>query len=174
LSEVKSWFTKNRCVLRRDVSRHLQQTTPSLFVAIYNYRNRQEIKMNNTTPKSTRFVTTIRWLARIIGILSAAVFLIFFVADCVKKGTIAVDSDRIVMTVFLLVTFICLVIAWKWEGIGGIIALLGLIGFIISAPESLPRPAVIFMAVMYGLPALLFIFCWWQTRKPIASQVAQP
>jgi hypothetical protein len=62
--------------------------------------------MNNPTTKPTRFIITIRWMARIIGTLSVAVFLIFFVADCIRKGTIAVESDRIVMTVFTFLIFI--------------------------------------------------------------------
>lgn len=94
-----------------------------------------------------------------------AVFLIFFVADCVEKGRIVVESDRILMTVFMFVAFIGLIIAWKREGIGGLIALSGLVGFNIFAPASLARPAVFAMTGMYGLPALLFLFCWWQTRK---------
>jgi hypothetical protein len=129
--------------------------------------------MNKITPKSTRFVTTIRWLARIIGILSVTVFLIFFVADCVKKGTIAVGSDRIVMTVFMFLVFVGLLIAWKWEGIGGILALVCLIPFIMFAPPTVTQGAILVMTVLYGLPALLFVFCWWQTRKQIISQVAQ-
>ena len=99
------------------------------------------------------------------------VFLVFFVADCVKKGTIAVESDRIGMTVFLFVTIIGLIIAWKREGIGGTIALFGLIGFNISAPESLARPAVLVMTVMYGLPALLFLFCRWMSKRQGVSNV---
>jgi hypothetical protein len=129
--------------------------------------------MNNHTTKSARFIITIRWLARIIGTLSVAVFLIFFIADCVKKGTIAVGGDRIVMTVFMFLIFGGLLIAWKWERIGGTLALVCLIPFIIFAPTTVTQGAILVMTFLYGLPALLFVFCWWQTRKQIASQVTR-
>ena len=121
--------------------------------------------MNNNTSVSTRSTSIIRWVARIIGTLSVAVFLFFFVADCVEKGRILIESDRLLMIVFMFLTFVGLIVAWKWEGIGGTMALIGLIAFNILSPASVTRAALYFMTGLYGLPALLFVLCWWQTRK---------
>jgi hypothetical protein len=123
--------------------------------------------MNLTASGSTRSVTIIRWVARIIGILLMALFLFFFVADCLQKGRIAIESERILMIVFLLLAFIGLSIAWKWEGIGAASAVAGLIGFNIFAPETVARAGIFAVTALYGLPALLFLFCWFRTRKPI-------
>jgi hypothetical protein len=123
--------------------------------------------MNVTGSTSTRSLTTIRWAARIIAILFIAVFLVFFTADCVKKGTIAIESDRLVMTAFMFLAFIGLIIAWKREGIGAAWTLAGLIGVNIFAPTTLAEAGVLVITVMYGLPALLFLYCWWQTRRQI-------
>ena len=123
--------------------------------------------MNNVGSVSTRSLIILRWLARIIGTIAIALFLLFFVADCVKKGRIAIESDRILMTAFMLLAFIGLGIAWKREGIGGATALGGLIGFTLFAPASLSEGAVLVIAGLYGLPALLFLYCWFRTRNPI-------
>jgi hypothetical protein len=123
--------------------------------------------MNLTASGSTRSVTIIRWVARIIGILLMALFLFFFVADCLQKGRIAIESERILMIVFLLLAFIGLSIAWKWEGIGAASAVAGLIGFNIFAPATVARAGIFAVTALYGLPALLFLFCWFRTRKPI-------
>lgn len=123
--------------------------------------------MNLTASRSTRSVTIIRWVARIIGILLMALFLFFFVADCLQKGRIAIESERILMIVSLLLAFIGLSIAWKWEGIGAASALAGLIGFNIFAPATVARAGIFAVTALYGLPALLFLFCWFRTRKPI-------
>lgn len=130
--------------------------------------NKTEIAMNDTTSKSTRLVVTLRWLARVIGTLSLVVFLFFFVADCIGKGKIAVESDRILMTVSLFITFIGLVIAWKWEGIGGTTALVGLIGFNIFDP-AIDRGTFV-VTGLYGLPTIIFLFCWWRTRKQVSTE----
>lgn len=123
--------------------------------------------MDNTASTTTRLVITIRWMARIIGTLAVAVFLVFFVADCVNKGRIAIGSDRVLMTAFQLLAFIGLSIAWKWEGIGGATALGGLIGFNIFAPASAAKAGIFVITGLYGLPALLFLFCWFRTRTRI-------
>ena len=123
--------------------------------------------MNNASLLSSRSVITMRRLARIFGILSMSVLLFFFVADCIEKGRIAIENERVPMTVFLLLTFIGLIIAWKWEGIGGATALVGLIGFNILAPVSVTRAGIFVITGLYGLPALLFLFCWRQTKKQI-------
>jgi hypothetical protein len=122
--------------------------------------------MKHAASASTRSVIIIRWLARIIGTLSVAVVLFLMVAESVEKGRIAIDSDRIPMTAFLFLAFIGLIIAWKWEGLGGAMALGGLIAFNILAPAG-PKGGLFVVTGLYGLPALLFIFCWWQTRKQL-------
>jgi hypothetical protein len=123
--------------------------------------------MKHVASASTRSVIIIRWLARIIGTLSVAVVLFLMVAESVEKGRIAIDSDRIPMTAFMLLAFIGLIIAWKWEGLGGAMALGGLIAFNILAPASPTKGGIYVITGLYGLPALLFVFCWWQTRKQL-------
>ncbi len=126
--------------------------------------------MEHVAPASTRSVIIIRWLARIIGTLSVAVFLFLIVAESVEKGRIDVESDRVPMTAFLLLAFIGLIIAWKREGFGGAMALGGLVAFNILAPSSPSKGGIWVVTGLYGLPALLFIFCWWQTRKKLKSR----
>jgi hypothetical protein len=121
--------------------------------------------MNQTASSSTGKVTILRWVARIVGTLFVTVVLFLFVGECVEKGKIAVDSDRIVMSIFCLLTFVGLIIAWKWEGIGGTLAVCGLVGFNASTPWSVVNPVNLLITGMYGIPAVLFLFCWWQTRK---------
>jgi len=95
-----------------------------------------------------------------------AIFLAFFVADCVRKGTIPVPSARIPMMIFLLLAYIGLIIAWKWEGIGGTLALGSILVFSILGLQTDLKPgATILLTGMYALPALLFILYWWQTRR---------
>jgi len=74
------------------------------------------------------------------------------------------------MTVFMFLIFGGLLIAWKWERIGGTLALVCLIPFVIFAPTTVTQGAILVMTFLYGLPALLFVFCWWQTRKQINTK----
>ena len=70
------------------------------------------------------------------------------------------------MTIFLFLTFVGLNMAWKWEGAGGALALGSIIVFTILGLQSEGKPGgTIMVCAMYALPALLFLFCWWQTRR---------
>ncbi len=84
-----------------------------------------------------------------------------------EKGGIAVGSDRVLVTLFLFVTFIGLVIAWRWEGPGAAMGFAGLIGFNISAPVSLATAAVISATGSFVLPVAIFFSCWWRTKLQI-------
>jgi hypothetical protein len=121
--------------------------------------------MDAPTRRSTGLTNAIRWTARIIGTLFMGVFLALFIPEWVQKGTFPVASDRIPMTVFFFLAFIGLIIAWKWEGTGGILALGSIILFTILGLQTGDKPGgTLTVTVICGIPALLFIFYWWQTR----------
>ncbi len=97
--------------------------------------------MTDTRPVPTCPVITLRWFARWSGMLS--------------------------LTVFLFVTFIGLVVAWRWDGFGAAMGFAGLIGFNISAPVSLATAAVISVTGSFALPVAIFFSCWWRTELQI-------
>ena len=134
--------------------------------------------MEEVAPPSKRPANAIRWTGRVVGTLFVVMFLALFVLECVQKGRIAVDSGKLPMMIFLLLSFVGLIMAWKWEGAGGILALGSLLVFTILGLQSGEKPGgTILVLGMYGLPAFLFVLCWWQTRrqshrtskKPIAA-----
>ncbi len=121
--------------------------------------------MEERTPPSTRPLKALQWAARIIGTLFVVVFLTVLVAESVQKGGIQVDSEHAPMMIFLWLTFVGLIGAWKWEMLGGALALGSLVLFAILGHLSGGKPGgTIVVYAMYGLPALLFLLHWWWTR----------
>ena len=60
--------------------------------------------------------------------------------------------------VFVFVYFGGLILAWKWEGLGGLIAIGCAIAFSVTIQEySL-------LIVLMAAPALLFLVCWLLSR----------
>jgi cell division protein FtsW (lipid II flippase) len=121
--------------------------------------------MDENKTSAARWLNTVRWIARISPVLFIVMFLFFFFADCLSKGKIAVDSDRIVMTVFLFIALIGLIVAWKKEGVGALMTLICLIAFKFSSPTSDKVGGTYVIILLYGIPALLFLYCWRKTRK---------
>ncbi len=126
---------------------------------------RLEVDMEERTPPSTRPLKALQWAARIIGTLFVVMFLTVFVVESVQKGGMQVERGRVAMLIFLFLSFVGLIAAWKWEGLGGALALGSLVVFAILGHLSGGKPGgTIVVCAMYGLPALLFLLHWWWTR----------
>ena len=125
----------------------------------------------------TRTATTIRWIARIWGSVSL-IFLLFFVGAHLI-GTIAgkgepmgrfnSPSEMVSFIFFPVSIMIGLAMAWKWEGLGGLIATVGIIAFYIIRRDLLFNGRITALAA----PGLLFLVYWFLTRnRTKAGEVA--
>jgi hypothetical protein len=103
-----------------------------------------------------------RWIARIISLLFILATLFFFMAEEVFRDhprTVPLPIGPLVMGALLLVG---LGLAWKWELVGALIALVGFIGVSIVNPDALTKAAWYIFAV----PPILFLLCWWWSKSP--------
>ena len=106
-------------------------------------------------------VAVLRWTARAIGI--AILLLLVFVNLLKYDGDLpdfllGISPRESPILVGELIIAIGLIVAWKWEGLGGILLLGGssfcaVVGY---SPEALAYG---------GALGLLFLFCWWRTPK---------
>jgi hypothetical protein len=123
---------------------------------------------------NNRIAKIIRWIARIWGSISLA-FLVFMVgahliATITGKGEpigkFNSISEIASFFFFPLCTLIGLAIAWKWEGLGGLITIGGIICF------HMIRPDLLFDLMINGLaaPGLLYLLYWLFTRTSIKKQ----
>ncbi len=131
--------------------------------------------MNERISSSTRTITTLRWVARIFGTSFVALFLLFFLAENIGKRGISVpDIGHLVVTIFLLLGQLGILIAWRWEGIGGMLAAIGIIlSFLINVLWVHAGQNQGIFVLIWLLPAFLFLYCWWQTRKYIQPDVVK-
>jgi hypothetical protein len=121
--------------------------------------------MANLATLSTRQSSVLRWTARVIGTLFVGFFLALFIPEWVQKGAFPATSDRLLMTIVLFMAFAGLLVAWKWEGIGGIVALASIIVFTALGLRTDAKPGgIMLVCAMYALPAALFLLSW-HTRR---------
>ena len=116
----------------------------------------------------SRLVTIIRWIARILGVLFIAFFLLMFIGEELSSNqeTNPIAARELIGLVFVFVYFVGLILAWKWEGLGGIIAAIGLIAFAILIPNAL------ILAFVMAVPAILFLICWFLSRSKPEPEAA--
>ncbi|MEM7372764.1 MAG: hypothetical protein AAF587_29355 [Bacteroidota bacterium] len=116
--------------------------------------------MDNTS--SSR--SYVRWTARILGglmILFGGFFLFghLFGAEDGLSGFHS-STDILSFLCFPISTLIGLTLAWKWEAVGALITLGGMLGLILLRPDLFAQ-LYLFAPV---IPALLFLLSWYKGR----------
>ena len=118
-----------------------------------------------------RIVTIIRWIARIWSILIFALaVLVIRTPDPWVVEPVPL-ADRIAMGLFGAAILGSL-IAWRWEGLGGAIAIASVVGddvFVRITRGGGPWSQVLTPAAplefLFGLPGILFLVCWALSRS---------
>ena len=105
-----------------------------------------------------------RWIARIVG-TSMLIFTMYFIMAHLigDNGASSVMSttDKLSST-FGLISLLGLGLALKWEGLGGMITTLGMVGFFIVRPDLIAE--IKFVGAVLT-PGLLYLAYWFFATK---------
>ena len=111
-------------------------------------------------------------IARIWSILSL-VFLIYMLGghilaefqDSPDKltGSFKSTKELIMFICFPISTLVGLAVAWKYEAVGGLITLVGMVGLFVLRPDLITQPVFLILPA----PALLFLAHWAMERKQL-------
>ena len=113
--------------------------------------------------KTKKNLSILRWSARGLSLP-----LIFFIGAQVlfpENGykDFFTGKDGIMPLFFPILYFIGLIISWKWDLIGGILSVLGLLVILFF------RVDLIFMSLVLSIPADLFILYWILSKKEMET-----
>jgi len=112
-----------------------------------------------------KITTVILWVARISGSLILAFILFFLLAHIFgedESGNGFQNTKEVILFLFFPIsTLIGLSLALKWEGLGGIITIVGMIGLFVVRPYLING---IFMAIPI-VPGILYTIYWLMTKK---------
>ena len=119
------------------------------------------IKMNNLKNKIL-LITSLRWIARIWSIASIGFISFMVIAHIVgeESGTFNSLSEVVQFLFFPSGVYIGMIIAWKWEGLGGFITTISIITFHMLGPNYF----LDFWIDGLSTPGLLFLFCFLLSR----------
>jgi hypothetical protein len=110
----------------------------------------------------------IRWLARGFGALTSLIGLIF-----ISVGVIFLIQEKqfelhsAIAIVIWAVMIGGLILAFRWEGLGGIITVLGTIAFGIYFFLAEGYDSLNFLwaiIILFLIPSVLFLICWLRTK----------
>lgn len=125
--------------------------------------------MNDST-NIKRAMTIIRRIARIWSIVILALFLVLIIGHSLNpEEPSPTPIEWVGMAFFPIGVVIGLILAWKWEGLGGIITIVCVLVFyvwvqIVKGRSGGPVPALV------GVPSVLFLIYWLRSRSQMKAE----
>ena len=106
------------------------------------------------------------WIARIAGTLVVAFVLFFLLSDILNGkgpgGSPLSLKETITFFFFPLSTILGLLLALKWEGLGGTITIVGLIGLLIIRPDLVTS---LLLVSLIAIPGFLYLGYWYFSKN---------
>lgn len=127
----------------------------------------EDPQLADTPPERDRLSNALCWSARLFGLVLIGVVLSFFIGEGLMGGDMPNLSTmglvEEVLMLALLTTLLGLILAWRWEAIGGLIIVAGVLLFegfdwIAGGSRSISPLNPLFLLV-----AALFLWDWWRT-----------
>jgi len=118
-------------------------------------------------------INGIRWFARILGSLLVLFILASVIGEAIEpspQATGKITTREIPLIIGAISMVVGIIVAWFQEGIGGLLILGGFIFFYavhLIFFQSLPGGPFFIIFLIIGL---LFLFCWWQSRRLSQSE----
>ncbi len=110
-----------------------------------------------STRKTAVIPAIVRWTARIVGTLAAALVLLL-----VSASFLGDESEGGPPGLQPMLIFICwilgVLLAWKWEGIGGVLLVISSVVFLFATPSALWPPTPLTAFPICGVLFLVYGF----------------
>jgi peptidoglycan/LPS O-acetylase OafA/YrhL len=111
---------------------------------------------------------SMRWVARILALIATGLFVYFLVESGAQMiSSLAWGPQGFPLLIGLVVALIGLLLAWRWELLGGVMAVIGGVATmaLVCIGSGLD---MLFCALLFTLPILaagvLYLGCCWRTR----------
>lgn len=132
------------------------------------------MEANSSLPKR---IIILRWIARIFGTAIVLFMLSLFIGVFIEKGYIHVSHPgHYAMFAFTGISMIGILLAWRWEGLGGILGAFGIITsdlINIFWVQGQKMTGTLIGSLLWLIPSIIFIYCWWATKNNSKQQVAK-
>ncbi len=124
--------------------------------------------MGTGSSRGSRVVRILRWIARIWSLVVLVVaLLIVILPDRYAVGHVPL-TDWVLLS-FYWIAILGLLTAWRWEALGGALAIAAVLGravafYIIRGVWPLDLSTLSILAVVFVLPGILYLVCCGMSR----------
>lgn len=120
------------------------------------------MKLISLSEKS--ILTGFRFFAHLFSVLLIFVVVLLAMGEDFLKFT-NIDVVELLLSLSLLTMLVGLLSAWKWEGWGGILIIVGFGLFFLANSYYSNELRLGFIFMLFPLTGLLFLFCCWRDNK---------
>jgi hypothetical protein len=119
---------------------------------------------------NTALIKAIRWFTRTMSSLLVLFVLLMFIGYAIDpQDTGKITLTEIPLFIGVIAMLLGIIIAWFREGVGALLIFGGFLLFF--AQEVIQNKNFdVWILVIFPFIGLLFLFCWWQSRKLIKNQ----
>lgn len=123
----------------------------------------------NTAVVPDRTTSTIRRIARIWSVVILIFAALIIIMEIIESLTMELEPYPWVenlQPIAMLIGVIGLALAWRWECLGGAVAVVfAILVPILYTASGGSRPAIpALLALSVVIPGVLFLICWWRSR----------
>jgi hypothetical protein len=114
---------------------------------------------------STNILIGLRFIAKVFVVVIFLMFITLYFSEASSRRSLnpfGLEPKETMLILSFYLTLIGLLIAWKVEGLGGLLVLIGLISFSILYYSL--KGAVLWNVWILAIPAVLFLICWYFTN----------
>jgi len=129
--------------------------------------------MSSNHTEKDQYTKVLRRIARIWSIAIIAIGILIFAGLLIESlltnpaTTLDYPWWENLMPLMMFLAIVGLAIAWRWEGLGALITLAGLLANLILYILTGRSEVLIVVAIMIPvlIPAVLFLICWFRARR---------
>ena len=124
--------------------------------------------MENEKAVASRWPSRIRRIARILSVIYFVIFVFIIIMETIDQhGGEASPRDLVLVAFIPVGTFLGMALAWRWEGLGGVISTLSVLGFYVAMfilDGDLPQAGILILLPLI-IPGVLFLISWALHRQ---------
>jgi hypothetical protein len=123
--------------------------------------------MSKLSITETKIISVIRFFARLFSILLLFIVISLAIGE-VFPHPFNLSGKELLFSIALLVMLFGLLMAWKWEGLGGLLIIFGFLLFFISNSLLSNSLRLGIFLLIFPLTGVLYLICCWREKKTIS------
>lgn len=123
--------------------------------------------MSKLSITETKIISVIRFFARLFSILLLFIVISLAIGE-VFPHPFNLSGKELLFSIALLVMLFGLIMAWKWEGLGGSLIIFGFLLFFISNSLLSNSLRLGIFLLIFPITGVLYLICCWREKKTIS------